>query len=140
MDCSKRCVGIDEVKDTHLISLFLQQAPVFRSSSALGSVMTIEQQHCMMFGRAKPLDFPAPEPPTTRMLRHLRCLWVSRLMRKFCVSRMFWEYGFLLYFLQICRASPHLAEPCSSLCGSSSDWNKKCRSRLRKVTCRPAST
>ena len=27
-----------------------------------------------------------------------------------------------------------------SVGGSSSGWNKKCRSRLRRVTCRPAST
>ena len=66
------------------------------------------------FQRVKAHTPSALAPPTTRMLRHLRCLWVSRLMRKFCVSRMFWEYGFWLYFLQICRASPHLAEPCSS--------------------------
>ena len=33
---AKRCVGIDEVKDTHLISLFLQQAPCLSEQLRFG--------------------------------------------------------------------------------------------------------
>ena len=111
---AKRCVGIDEVKDTHLISLFLQQAPCLSEQLRFGVCNDHRTAALHDVWQGKASGFSCTGAPTTRMLRHLRCLWVSRLMRKFCVSRMFWEYGFLLYFLQICRASPHLAEPCSS--------------------------
>lgn len=114
MDCSKRCVGIDEVKDTHLISFLFQQTACLSEQLGFGVCNDHRAAALHDVRQGKASGFSCTGASHHEDVETSAVLVGVRLMRKFCVSRMFWEYGFWLYFLQICRASPHLAEPCSS--------------------------
>ena len=105
---------IDQVKYPHLISRFFQQPADISQISPFGSSITKEVLHCIAFGLQKKRVFPAPLPPHTIVFRLRLCFLPSKPIRTFCVSSLL-AVGFLSrYFLSICPAFPHLADPCSS--------------------------
>ena len=105
---------IDKVKNLDVVSVLFQEVPVSRSSSPFGSSTTKLVFAFMMFGLAKNLVLPAPEPPHTSTFRFLLCFRPSSPIATFCVRILFSVLSLLAYFLLTEPAVPHLAEPCSS--------------------------